>query len=374
MTLTEILAKLDEPFRKYILKISPKYSVFFYSYVRKPFLKILAGEHIDERQIIPDHHGKTLWGIDFNSPIFNAAGMFKTGEGYEMVARQGAGAFLAGTTTKSARKGNMKNGILHPFIPLPKSGVAINWMGLPNPGHSKVAKILSRIEKIRGCPVGASIAADPDASEDERAEGLITGLMQYEKAGIDFIELNESCPNVEAHKNSGDTGMDVMDRLEIISNEFLKKRRRYFPVIVKFSLDMHRKDLPAILDALADMGFDGVNTGNTSTSYREIVDEIDKDEKEVFEYFTGKFGGGVSGNALKERSLELAAAAAEYINSKDLKREFHVIRTGGVESFSDVNISTKKGISLCQWFTGYFDDFAKHGHRLYTEMFKNEEE
>jgi dihydroorotate dehydrogenase (NAD+) catalytic subunit len=268
----------------------------------------------------------------------------------------------------------MKNGILHPFIPLPKSGVAINWMGLPNPGHSKVAKILSRIEKIRGCPVGASIAADPDASEDERAEGLITGLMQYEKAGIDFIELNESCPNVEAHKNSGDTGMDVMDRLEIISNEFLKKRTRYFPVIVKFSLDMHRKDLPAILDALADMGFDGVNTGNTSTSYREIVDEIDKDEKEVFEYFTGKFGGGVSGNALKERSLELAAAAAEYINSKDLKREFHVIRTGGVESFSDVNISTKKGISLCQWFTGYFEDFAKHGHRLYTEMFKNEEE
>lgn len=374
MTLTEILAKSDKPLRKHILKISPKYSILFYSYLRKPFLKMLAEEHIDEKQIIHNGYTKTLWDLDFNLPVFNAAGMFKTGEGYEMVARQGAGAFLAGTTTESGRRGNKKNGVLHPFIPLPRSGVAINWMGLPNPGHSKVARRLSGIQKQHGCPIGASIAADPDASENSMIEGLISGFDQYEKARVDFIELNESCPNVESHKDSSDFDMDLIDRLEKISTSFLKKRQRNLPVIVKFSVDMDRKVIPKILDILIELDFDGVNIGNTSTFYGDIIENIDKDEKKVFEYFTETFGGGVSGNALKERSLGLAAEAAEYIGKKELKREFHVIRTGGVESFSDVNIATSKGISLCQWFTGYFEEFTKHGHRLYSEMFRNDEE
>jgi len=37
---------------------------------------------------------KELWGIKFRSPIMNAAGMFKNGECYEMVAKQRAGISL----------------------------------------------------------------------------------------------------------------------------------------------------------------------------------------------------------------------------------------------------------------------------------------
>ena len=43
--------------------------------------------------------------------FWNATGMFKQGEGYDMVFRQGAGGYLSGTTTAHKRIGNVRNGI-----------------------------------------------------------------------------------------------------------------------------------------------------------------------------------------------------------------------------------------------------------------------
>jgi hypothetical protein len=49
----------------------------------------------------------------------------------EVAARQGAGGWLAGSTTARPRAGNAGT----PFVPYPRSGAASNWLGLPNPGH-----------------------------------------------------------------------------------------------------------------------------------------------------------------------------------------------------------------------------------------------
>jgi dihydroorotate dehydrogenase len=297
--------------------------------------------------------------------------MFKKGEGYNVVASQGAAAYLAGTSTDTPRPGNSRNGIVHPFAPYPQSGAAINWMGLPNEGHEVVAKRLSRILPVPGCPIGASVSANPAKSGAEAVDGLIKGMEVYHASGVHFIELNESCPNVP-HDTQIDssTGLDshLMERLESISIRFLKKRSRNLPVIVKFSNDTDVNLIPALVDILIDLGFDGINLGNTSTGYKEIRDMIKPSERSLFDYFTKTFGGGVSGRPLKEKSLALASESAKYIKSRNLPREFHVIRTGGVDSAEDIRKSNDAGIALNQWFTGYFENFAEFGHRVYESI------
>jgi dihydroorotate dehydrogenase len=338
------------------------------------FISMLAADKVSGRVKISDEFSKTLWGLKFNSPLFNAAGMFKYGEGYYTVAMQGAGAYLAGTTTDSPRKGNKFSFISHPAVSFPKSAMAVNWMGLPNEGHEEVARRLSHIDKIEGCPVGASLSASPEQSGFEALQGVVKGFELYTKANVDFLELNESCPNV-AHEHSEDTinGIDksLVDRLEYLSQHFLSKRDRFVPVIVKFSNDTAPEIVPAIVDMLITLGYDGVNFGNTSTDYMALKKDVSENELKLFEFFTGNIGGGVSGRALKTRSYALSSLAVESIKKINPQNEFNVIRTGGIENFDDVLLSEKSGIALNQWFTGYFDAFARSGHNVYADFFDN---
>jgi len=371
LNLIETLARLDDHLRKHILKLPSILPIYFYSNGRKLFLKLLENNLNFPVVLVPEHLKQKLWGIEFRSPIFNAAGMFKAGYGYEMVARQGAGAFLAGTTTSKKRKGNKKNGVLHPFMPYPTSGAASNWMGLPNESHAVVASRLAKIVKKAGCPVGASIAADSGLSDNEILTGILEGLELYDNANVDFIELNESCPNVQRHRSSRSfIDSDITARLVFISEKFLKKRVRNLPVIVKFSNDIDTESIPALIDLLVDLQFDGINIGNTSTKYDYYRTKISHTDIKNFDYFTKNFGGGLSGAILRENSLEKSKFVAEYIQKKNLQREFHVIRTGGISTPIDIIETQKNLVPLCQWFTTYFDNFAKFGYSVYSELYR----
>ncbi|MFA6571503.1 MAG: hypothetical protein WCT77_09730 [Bacteroidota bacterium] len=369
MTLSEIIAQVDSILRPFVSKLPPELVSTIYSSGRKLFLQLLVSETPHISYTPPPILSRKLWGIEFKSPLFNAAGMFKHGEGYRLVAAQGAGAYLAGTSTCQPRRGNEKNGIIHPFIAYSKSHASSNWIGLPNDGHAELARCLSRIEKAEACPVGVSVAASPGQSDKEALKGLLEGLNLFDKAGVDFIELNESCPNVPHPQNiDKTTGLDLhlIERLEFINKNFISCKRRNLPIIVKFSVDTCNKHLPALMDILFDNKFDGVNFGNTSTDYELMQKMISPDDIKLFEYFTTQFGGGVSGTPLKQKSFELASQAVSLISGKTPADEFYVIRTGGIENITDINRSESAGIALNQWFTGYFEAFARKGHRLYS--------
>lgn len=370
MTRAEFISKSDRSIRQIASKLSPSIYIALYSYGRKLFLKLLSQEEPIAFKA-PEQFKLKLWELEFACPLFNSAGIFKTGEGYKTVALQGAGAYLAGTTTSLPRRGNRKGAIVHPFVPLPKSHSAINWMGLPNPGNNVVAKKLSELQKIKSCPIGASIAASNDLSEKEALLGIVEGMQLYEKANVDFVELNESCPNVESHRNTNDSILDteLLHRLEYISDNFLKRRKRNLPVIIKLSIDTEPNYINSLIDALLDFGFDGINFGNTSTNYEYLINKINPKEQKIYRYFCKKYGGGISGNPLKEKSLHLCARATKYLESKNLNREFHIIRTGGIEGLEDILESKMNGILLNQWFTGYFENFSRYGHKLYQELF-----
>jgi dihydroorotate dehydrogenase len=372
MKFCELLAKADKTFRPIVNSLSAEMAVKLYSQGRKLFLKKLSNEILNNRIRIPQEFRQRLWEIDFYSPLFNAAGMFKYGEGYYTVAMQGAGAYLCGTTTAKARIGNIKNKIHHPFISYPKSNSASNWMGLPNYGHSYVAERIELLSKLPGCPIGASISPNPEDEFDSAVGGVIEGLNIYMSANADFAEINESCPNVIHDCDIDSSGLDknLINRLTAVSEKFLKNRNKNFPIIIKLSNDTNPDLLEPLIDLLLSLGYDGINFGNTSTDYSDIRKQLNKVDLKSFEYFITTFGGGVSGKVLKEKSYTLCQYANEYINKKQIANEFNIIRTGGIENISDINKSKEIGVKLNQWFTGYFDSFSSDGHHLYEKMFK----
>lgn len=372
-TFTEVLAKADKSVRNLLVTMPPKAVVSMYSSGRKNMLKQIGKEDPNTTYNPPEELARTLWGIRFRSPIFNAAGMFKNGEGYTLVARQGAGAYLAGTTTASPRKGNVKDNIAQPFTPYPRSKAASNWLGLPNDGHRVVAERLTDRVRINGCPIGASVSATPGDEEQVALIELSVGMQLYEKAGVDFLELNESCPNVPSHKsdhNSLKLDEALIRRCEYIASNFLQKRKKQIPVIVKFSNDTNSAMVPLLMDMMLTLGFDGINFGNTSTSYKLHEPKIHPSEKKLYEYFTSNFGGGLSGKPLLSSSLSLCTAAMEYLQEHPAKHEFHVVRTGGVENPADVLASEQVGISLNQWYTGYFENYSHFGNKIYQKFYE----
>ncbi|MCX7909815.1 MAG: hypothetical protein N2560_09940 [Ignavibacteria bacterium] len=367
MSFLQTLAKVDNPFRKFFVARCPYFSCLFYSHVRKLFLKSLVKER--PKQVhLPSELRRSIWDIQFRSPIFNAAGMFKEGEGYILACLQSAGAFLAGTVTPNPKFGNYRKGIKHPFLPYPHSKSSSNWMGLPNPGYLQVRNSLKQIEKQKDVPLVLSLAADGNMQGD--LQTLCEVLRDAENSNFDFVELNESCPNIEHNgRNYNNLDENFLKRIEFISEKFLKNRKRNLPVILKLSNDFDPKNVPNLIDVLLDLQFDGLNFGNTSTDYKGLEQAIHPSDRKSFEYFINTFGGGISGSPLKEKSFILTQIAMEHIKQKSLTREFHIIRTGGIFDFDDYSKSVGKGVSLFQWFTGYFENFINFGHFLYLKFF-----
>ncbi|MEM9291125.1 MAG: hypothetical protein AAGD01_05565 [Acidobacteriota bacterium] len=358
-------AHFDEMLRPLLVRLPPRVPVTLYSYGRQLFLAVLVEERPKPYQP-PARWERELWGLRFRSPVGNAAGMFKNGEGYELVAAQGAGFYLCGTTTATPRKGNRRHGVMGPFAPYPSSHAASNWLGLPNEGHAVVAQRLGNLRRVDGCPVGASLSADPGTELEQGLEGLIAGLEAYEAAGVDFLEINESCPNTEDESASE----QLWERLEALAEAFLRRRQRPLPVVAKLSCDTDPRQVPALLDHLLACGFDGANFGNTSTDYSRARQQIAAPERHLFDYFVGHFGGGVSGRPLAPASAGLLAVAREHLEANPPDREFHLVRTGGVEGAADAAASLEAGAALCQWYTGYFEAFAEEGHQIYEHFYR----
>lgn len=360
------LANWESKLRPLITKLPPKIVVSKYSEGRLSFLSKFKEDVPSESYTPPKNFKRILWGITFRSFIMNAAGMFKNGECYEIIAKQGAASYLGGTGTWNSRIGNEKEGIYLPFVPYPKSHSGSNWLGLPNDGDKINYQRAAQMQRINGCPVGWSVMGSPDLEGQERLERLVDGMKLYEQAGVDFLEINESCPNTAYGSPKED---DLANRLNYLRENFLDKRQRRLPVIVKFSNDAEIEQVGPLLDLLFENGFDGVNFGNTSTSYDERREMITLSERKLYDFYTLTFGGGVSGAPLRKVSLELASRAVKYLKAGPPPQEFHVIRTGGIESWGDLQDSERAGISLNQWFTGYFENFAKHGHDVYRQLF-----
>lgn len=360
MGLAESLARLDRGLRPLLVQLPPQLAVRLYSRGRRVLLTALQAPSCGHTP--PPELARTAWGLTFRSPLGNAAGLFKEGTGDDLSAAWGAGSWLIGTTTGQPRGGNRRAGIRLPFAPYPRSQAASNWLGLPNPGHAVVARRLAGTSRIPGMPRGASLALDPlpEVAESTRLAGLIEGLELYERAGADFLEINESCPNTGEAANTGLAHLE--ERLATIAAQFLARRKRRLPVLLKLSNDADPAAVGEVVRLACQLGFDGLVLGNTSTRWAALRAGIAPEEQPLYDYFVRRFGGGVSGLPVRAQSLELLRAAATAVPTARPRDEFHLVQVGGIHTAADVAASLAAGATLCQWYTGLFEAFAQHGH------------
>ncbi len=139
--------------------------------------------------------------------------------------------------------------------------------------------------------------------------------------------------------------------------EFLQQRRRRLPVVVKFSNDTEPAQVGKLVGLLVELGYDGVNFGNTSTAYRELAVGDRPAGKAALRLLHRHFGGGVSGLPLRERSRELCRLALAA--AAGAPHEFHVWRTGGIESAADLKESATLGYGFASGIPATSSSFRR---------------
>ena len=295
-------------FLKYAYKLPHRFYIVLFVKLHKYFMHYMLQRNPKTKVFISDN-SVILWKIRFANTLCNSAGLFKNGEGYNLVSNQGAGAYIGGTSTYEPRIGNTKCDIHLPMLSFFEQKISINNLGLPNAGDA----VLSRLsfDKVDSCPVGWSVYSNSDLY------CLVESLFLYhDNPFIDFLELNESCPNID----NKDSEYSIEYKLSYLQKNFLSQRKRNLPLIVKLSNDITCDELDVIVPLLIKYGFDGVNIGNTTTQYHKV--NLDVEQLSLFEYFYKNIGGGVGGVHLKYNSLKLCKYAVDIVRSSDIKHEF----------------------------------------------------
>jgi dihydroorotate dehydrogenase (NAD+) catalytic subunit len=261
--------------------------------------------------------GVSCLGLDFANPLVLASGILGTEAALmERVARCGA----AGITTKSCgpspRSGHPNPTVLHWGPGL------INAIGLANPGVEAEVDIL-RETAVRLKPLGVPLIASIFGHSVEDF-GLVA--RRVSDAQTDLIEVNISCPNVQAEFGRpfalGAQAAAAVTRAV--------KRVTEIPITVKLS--PNTPDLVPIARAVVEAGADALTAINTLGP--GMVIDLDSGQP-----ILANRVGGVSGPAIRPIAVRCVYELARAVNVP-------IVGTGGVASGRDALEMIMAGATL----------------------------
>ncbi len=266
-------------------------------------------------------------GVRLKNPLVLASGIWGTTPALLVRAAQsGAGAVTAKTCTPSPRRGHGNPTAIDWGAGL------INAMGLPNPGVEEETDLLREArEKLAplGVPLIASISADT-------AEGFAEAAARVARAAPDLIELNISCPNVQAEH--GEIFAARPECAALATRAAVSATS--IPCVVKLAPNV--PSIAEIAQAVVEAGARALTAINTMPGML-----IDADAG--IPVLANRVGG-ISGPALKPIALRCVYEAAEAVSVP-------IIGTGGVLSGTDaVELlmagATAVGVGSAIWYRG----------------------
>ena len=351
------LEKIEHILRPYMARtLSPKCFTELYSTNRKGFLDKL--QNLIDAPINNPQHKVTICNMEFRNDLGNAAGLDKDGSLLKFNYYIGAGFAVVGTVLNKPHTGNlfqMGRKEHNPWVPLPNSKSALNSLGLPSLG---VDKAIENIEKFRleitdeDFPVGLSIMGHPLQDGQEKLDGILE-CVSKSIGKVDFIEINESCPNV-SHKSDDGLG----DRLKAITS--IKKDT---PIFVKLGNLGTTRQTISLLD---ECNVDGLVLLNTQKDYDYYRPKLSFKDHKVFDYYTRKYGGGLSGDIIKETSFDAVQKAAKEIKKQASKVQ--LIHVGGIKTKADIARS-REFAPLREWYTGMMEKLCSGPvNKLYSRV------
>ncbi|MEQ0487562.1 dihydroorotate dehydrogenase [Anaerococcus murdochii] len=259
-------------------------------------------------------------GVEFKNPVIAASGTFGFGEEYkDYIDLNKLGGISSKGLTLRKNPGN-------PGIRIYETPAGImNSIGLQNPGVDHF--IENELVFMRKYDTVVIANLGGHSYDDYRI-----GAAKLDKADIDMIELNISCPNL---KEGGMAfGTDPQKAREVIS---LVRKETKHPLIVKLSPNVtHIGEFAKIAQ---DCGADAISLVNT---FNAMAVDI-KRKKFVFNNKTA----GLSGPAIKPIALRMTYEVAQVV-------DIPIIAMGGIMNVEDCLEFMMVGASAIQVGTANF--------------------
>lgn len=263
----------------------------------------------------------SLFGVEFESPVWTASGTFGFGVEYlHIVDLNKVGAVCVKGLSLKPKEGNPP-----PRVWETPCGM-LNAIGLQNPGVDYfLERILPALEPFR-CKVVVNIygsAVEEYVELARRFRGV---------EGVDVLEVNASCPNVkEGGMAFGVSELAVARLTEAVKSASDK------PVVVKLTPNV--TDIARIAKAVESAGADGVCAVNT---FLGMALDIYKRKSRL-----GTLFGGLSGPAIKPIALRMVYQVARAVS-------IPVVGVGGISTWQDAVEFFLAGASAVQVGTANF--------------------
>ena len=276
-------------------------------------------EAIPEDEFLVDL-ATTCGGVSMRTPIMPASGTFSS-EMDQVMAVDQLGALVLKTTTYAERSGN----------PVPRVSESaegmLNSIGLPGGGYRQFLEEVLPTYLEFGAPVVVSISADTVDQFGEMTESLSV-------PGVAAIELNVSCPNIEADGKA--FAMSTSATAAVVA-----KARQATSLPLWAKLTPNTAEVGDIGMAAQDAGADAVVVANTILAMS--IDPITRRPT------LGNVMGGLSGPAIKPIIVRMVYQCA-------LRLDIPIIGCGGIQSGHDVVEYLLAGASAVQVGTVSFVD------------------
>jgi len=267
-------------------------------------------------QLAPEHKK----GLLLANPVMTASGTFGYGTEDHLFDIQKLGAIVCKGTTREPREGNPQ-----PRIAETDAGL-LNSIGLQNIGVEALIKEKAPIWATWRVPVIVNIAGET-AEDYAYIAKKLDGV-----AGVSAIEVNISCPNVQA--GGVEFGTDPASAARVTA---AVKSATSLPVLVK--LTPNTGDIVRVAQAVATAGADALTLINTLRGMA-----IDTDKRKPL---LGNITGGLSGPALKPVALAMVYQVAGAVG-------IPVIGCGGIMTAQDAIEFIMAGASAVQVGTASF--------------------
>ena len=290
--------------------------------------------------------------LHFSNPLGTAGGLDKNGT------------LLHGTWALGA--GFVEIGTITPLPQLPNPGKRFdrdlstysvwNRLGFPNDGAEKIHTRLKKIARPYPTPLFLNIGKNRDTDLRRAHEDYVQLILKFRDL-IDAFVVNVSSPNT-----AGLRDLLRPDRLREFLHPIIAASP-LTPVLLKLSPDVTDGELIEILDASNESGVSGWILTNTTLARPDfLTTRYPKD-------------GGVSGQPLAARSLELLKLTVKHLHTRgvDTSSDKLIISVGGVMTADDVFERLRLGAQLVQIYSslvfngpGFFHEVA--GRAKKTEM------
>jgi dihydroorotate dehydrogenase (NAD+) catalytic subunit len=277
----------------------------------------------------------SLGTLLLDNPILSASGTFGSGwEGRMFSDLAQVGALVSKTVTVHPRPGNPP-----PRIWETPSGM-LNSIGLENRGAEYfLAESLPKMKQMAASGGGVSGSRGPRVIINiggESIDEFVQLAERFSAAGVDALEVNLSCPNVQE-------GRLLFSTEPRLTEQAMRAVKRVATVPVFAKLSPNVTDITEIARAAEQGGADGITAINTL-----IGMAIDwRKQRPIL----GRGIGGLSGPAIKPVALRMVYECARSV-------KIPILGVGGIRSANDVLEFVCAGASAVQIGTAQFTDPA----------------